>query len=62
MYQILKAYYTACRSDKHRDVGRTTLRFNDSLYRLAHAKLLLRNEVTEMDAVLAAMLMDLVEL
>lgn len=58
--RILKAYYLACRSDEHRDAGRTTIRFNDSLYRLAkaHAKLLFRNEVTEVDAVLVVMLTE----
>lgn len=58
--RILKAYYLACRADEERDAGRTTLRFNDSLYRLAksHAKLLFRDEVTEIDAVLVVMLME----
>lgn len=58
--RILKAYYLACRADEERDPGRTTLRFNDSLYRLAksHAKLLFRHEVTEIDAVLVVMLME----
>lgn len=58
--RILKAYYLACRADEERDAGRTTLRFNDSLYRLAkaHAKLLFRNEVTEIDAALVVMLME----
>lgn len=58
--RILKAYYLACRADAERDAGRTTIRFNDSLYRLAisHAKLLFRNEVTEVDAVMVVMLME----
>ncbi|KAG4069751.1 hypothetical protein HA402_003192 [Bradysia odoriphaga] len=58
--RILKAYYLACRADEDRDAGRTTIRFNDSLYRLAkaHAKLLFRSEVTEIDAVLVVMLME----
>lgn len=58
--RILKAYYLACRADGERDAGRTTLRLNDSLYRLAkaHAKLLFRHEVTEIDAVLIVMLME----
>ncbi len=58
--RILKAYYLGCRADEERDPGRTTLRFNDSLYRLAkaHAKLLFRPEVTEIDAAVAVMLME----
>lgn len=58
--RILKAYYLACRADEDRDAGRTTLRFCESLYRLAksHAKLLFRNEVTEVDAALVVMLME----
>ncbi|XP_037039229.1 probable DNA helicase MCM9 isoform X2 [Bradysia coprophila] len=58
--RILKAYYLACRADEDRDAGRTTIRFNDSLYRLAkaHAKLLFRSEVTEIDAVIVVMLME----
>lgn len=58
--RILKAYYLACRADEQRNAGRTTLRLNDSLYRLAkaHAKLVFRCEVTEIDAVLIVMLME----
>ncbi|KAJ6633293.1 DNA helicase MCM9 [Pseudolycoriella hygida] len=58
--RIIKAYYLACRGDEYRDAGRTTLRFNDSLLRLAksHAKLLFRDKVTEIDAVIVIMLME----
>lgn len=58
--RILKSYYLACRADTDRDAGRTTIRLNDGLYRLAkaHAKLLFRAEVTEIDAVLAITLIE----
>uniref|UniRef100_A0A182QTC7 DNA helicase MCM9 n=1 Tax=Anopheles farauti TaxID=69004 RepID=A0A182QTC7_9DIPT len=50
---ILAAYYKACRSDPYRDPTRTTVRLLDSLFRLAqaHARLLLRMEVTPIDAI-----------
>uniref|UniRef100_A0A182XBL1 DNA helicase n=1 Tax=Anopheles quadriannulatus TaxID=34691 RepID=A0A182XBL1_ANOQN len=57
---ILGAYYKACRSDPYRDPTRTTVRLLDSLFRLAqaHARLLLRNEVTPIDAITIIQLME----
>uniref|UniRef100_A0A182JQR6 DNA helicase n=1 Tax=Anopheles christyi TaxID=43041 RepID=A0A182JQR6_9DIPT len=57
---ILGAYYKACRSDPYRDPTRTTVRLLDSLFRLAqaHARLLLRKEVTPIDAITIIQLME----
>uniref|UniRef100_A0A182N5Y1 DNA helicase MCM9 n=1 Tax=Anopheles dirus TaxID=7168 RepID=A0A182N5Y1_9DIPT len=57
---ILGAYYKACRSDPYRDPTRTTVRLLDSLFRLAqaHARLLLRTEVTPLDAITIIQLME----
>ncbi|XP_031621313.1 DNA helicase MCM9-like [Contarinia nasturtii] len=56
----LSAYYRRCRSDPERDNGRTTIRLLDSLNRLAegHARLLFRDKVTVVDAIVAIRLME----
>lgn len=57
---ILGSYYRKCRSDQERDQGRTTVRLLDSLNRLAesHARLLFREEVTVIDAIVTIRLME----
>lgn len=57
---ILGAYYRKCRSDDERDQGRTTVRLLDSLNRLAeaHARLLFRDHVTVIDAIVTIRLME----
>lgn len=57
---ILGAYYKACRAHLRRDPARTSVRLLDSLVRLAqaHARLMFRNEVSELDAVLVVRLME----
>lgn len=57
---ILGAYYRKCRSDPGRDQGRTTVRLLDSLNRLAeaHARLVFRDEVTVIDAIITIRLME----
>lgn len=59
-YEILAEYSRYCRSDQFRDVGRTSMRMNDSLIRLAisHAKLLCRKTVRMVDSVMAILLME----
>lgn len=56
----LGAYYRKCRNDPERDHGRTTIRLLDSLNRLAegHARLLFRDKVTAVDAIVAIRLME----
>ncbi len=59
--EILSAYYTAQRSrDASNDQGRTTIRFLESLIRLAqaHAKICFKNNVDIEDAVAAVILME----
>lgn len=57
---VLGSYYKACRAHLARDPARTSVRLLDSLVRLAqaHARLMFRNEVTELDAVLVVRLME----
>lgn len=57
---IIGSYFKACRMDPMRDQSRTTIRLLDSLVRLsqAHARLLFRNEVNEMDAVTVIQLFE----
>lgn len=57
---ILSAYYRQCRSDPERDHARTTVRLLDSLNRLAeaHARLVFREEVTIVDAIVTIRLME----
>lgn len=57
---ILGTYYRKCRSDPERDQGRTTIRLLDSLNRLAvaHARLVFREEVTAVDAIITVRLME----
>lgn len=57
---ILATYYRMCRSDPERDQGRTTIRLLDSLNRLAeaHARLVFREEVTAIDAIVTIRLME----
>lgn len=57
---ILSAYYRKCRSDPERDHARTTVRLLDSLNRLAeaHARLVFREEVTIVDAIVTIRLME----
>lgn len=59
-YEILAQYFKWCRSDPYRDPARTTVRLLDSLTRLAqcHAKLVLRSEVTIIDAISTVRLME----
>lgn len=56
----LAAYYRKCRSDPLRDQARTTVRLLDSLNRLAeaHARLVFREEVTVIDALVIIRLME----
>lgn len=58
--EILSAYYRKCRSDPERDPGRTTIRLLDSLNRLAeaHARLVFREEITAIDAIITVRLME----
>lgn len=58
--EILGAYYRQCRSDPERDQGRTTIRLLDSLNRLAeaHARLVFRDEITAIDAIVTIRLME----
>lgn len=58
--EILGAYYRRCRSDPERDQGRTTIRLLDSLNRLAeaHARLVFRDEITAIDAIVTIRLME----
>lgn len=57
---ILSEYYRKCRSDPERDHARTTVRLLDSLNRLAeaHARLVFREEVTIVDAIVTIRLME----
>lgn len=57
---ILGAYYKACRSDLNRDPARTSVRLLDSLNRLAeaHARLVFRETVIALDAVMVIKLME----
>lgn len=57
---ILGAYYQKCRSDPGRHQGRTTIRLLDSLNRLAqaHARLVFREEVNVIDAIVTIRLME----
>lgn len=57
---MLGAYYRRCRSDRERDLGRTTVRLLDSLTRLAqaHARLLFRDQVNASDAAMVIRLME----
>lgn len=57
---ILASYYRKCRSDPERDQGRTTIRLLDSLNRLAeaHARLVFREEVIAIDAIVTVRLME----
>lgn len=57
---LLGAYYRKCRSDRERDYARTTIRLLDSLNRLAeaHARLLFRDQVTIVDAIVTIRLME----
>lgn len=57
---ILSSYYRKCRSDPERDQGRTTIRLLDSLNRLAeaHARLVFREEVNAIDAIVTIRLME----
>lgn len=57
---ILGAYFRTCRADAGRDPARTTVRLLDSLMRLAqaHARLMFRDAVTEVDAVTVVRLME----
>lgn len=58
--EMLGSYYRKCRSDPGRDQGRTTVRLLDSLNRLAeaHARLVFREEVTVIDALVTIRLME----
>lgn len=58
--EILRAYYTKCRADPERDTARTTLRLLDSLNRLAeaHARLVFRDEIKVVDAIVTIRLME----
>lgn len=57
---VLGAYYQKCRSDPGRHQGRTTIRLLDSLNRLAqaHARLVFREEVNVVDAIVTIRLME----
>lgn len=57
---ILSAYYQKCRMDPERDLGRTTIRLLDSLNRLAeaHARLVFRENITAIDAIVTIRLME----
>ncbi|XP_054714507.1 DNA helicase MCM9-like [Uloborus diversus] len=58
--RILEAYYKQQRSASHRNAARTTPRLLQSLLRLAegHARLMFRDEVLIIDAVMAIILME----
>lgn len=57
---VLRAYFRACRADEQRNQARTSVRLLDSLKRLAsaHARLMFRDVVTEMDALTVVRLME----
>ena len=57
---LLGSYYKYCRNDSYRDPSRTTIRLFDCLIRIskAHARLVFRNDVIEVDAVMAIKLME----
>ncbi|XP_058825969.1 DNA helicase MCM9-like [Topomyia yanbarensis] len=57
---ILSAYYKRCRTDAAGSCARTTARLLDSLVRLsqAYARLMFREEVTALDALITIRLMD----
>lgn len=58
--EIIGAYYRKCHADAKRNVGRTTVRLLDCLNRLseAHARLMVRDQVTGVDAIVAVHLME----
>lgn len=58
--EVLSGYYRKCRLDSERDHGRTTIRLLDSLNRLAeaHARLVFRDEITVVDAIITIRLME----
>lgn len=58
--ELLREYYRKCRLESERDYGRTTIRLLDSLNRLAeaHARLVFRNEITIVDAIITIRLME----
>ncbi|XP_058451292.1 DNA helicase MCM9-like isoform X2 [Malaya genurostris] len=57
---ILSAYYKRCRLNSDGTLARTTVRLLDSLVRIsqAHTRLMFREEVTALDALVAVRLMD----
>lgn len=58
--ELLRAYYRKCRLESERDYSRTTIRLLDSLNRLAgaHARLVFRDEITVVDAIITIRLME----
>lgn len=58
--ELLRAYYRKCRLDPEREYSRTTIRLLDSLNRLAeaHARLVFRDEITVVDAIVTIRLME----